>query len=141
MLIICVQVYDYLKNKAICLYKKIFQKMVKGKQSLGYYSQFGFKWHRFWSSEFQVRLNTHIMLECFYLISYLKKKRFIYLRKRACRGEGQREGERVLSRLCAEHTSRHMAWSYNPESMTWAETTNWMLNQLCHAGASWKLSF
>ena len=33
-------------------------------------------------------------------------------------GDAEEEGERISSRLCAEHGARHEAWSHDREIMT-----------------------
>ena len=40
--------------------------------------------------------------------------------------EGVGEGERISSRLSAEHVSWYGTLSHDPEIMTWAETKNWL---------------
>ena len=47
---------------------------------------------------------------------------------------GERERERISSRLSAECGANLMSWSRDPEIMTWAETKSQTPNQLYHPG-------
>lgn len=48
--------------------------------------------------------------------------------------EEQRDRERILSSLCAQHRAQHGAQSYNPEIMIWAEIKSQALNWLSRPG-------
>ena len=69
-----------------------------------------------------------------YVVLFFKDL-FIYLRERTQAGGAEGKGEKISSRLCAECGAQHGALSYNPETMTHAETESWTLNQLHHLGA------
>ena len=60
----------------------------------------------------------------------------IYFRERenTSGGEGQRETEKILSRLHAQRGARHGARSHDPGLMTWAQIKSWLLNRLSHPG-------
>lgn len=58
---------------------------------------------------------------------------FIYLRERVSPGR-DRERERNFSRLPTELEAQYRAHLKTLRSMTWAETKNQLLNQLCHPG-------
>ena len=51
-----------------------------------------------------------------------------------CTGEGQKERERISSRLLAELGAQPGTQSNDPKIMTGAEIKSWTLNQLCHLG-------
>jgi len=56
--------------------------------------------------------------------------RFIYLRERESKQEGQRERERILKCEAWCGAPYHV-----PEIMTWAEIKSWTLNQPCQPGS------
>ena len=50
--------------------------------------------------------------------------------------EGQREKERISSRLPTEKDALHRAQSQDPKTMNWAKIKNQLLNWLTHPGAT-----
>ena len=68
---------------------------------------------------------------------WLEKKIYVFTweRERQHELKGQRERERIASRLWAEHGAQRGARSHNPEITTWAEIKNRLLSRLSHPAA------
>ena len=80
-----------------------------------------------------------ILPVCFFLIIYSSPLNFkfiiymlLFFEKERRRKRGRREGERILSRLHAQHRAQRRARSPDPEITTWAKIKSRMLNWLSY---------
>lgn len=108
---------------------------------------FGNKEHNDQMEGLRVAFFDSSLILCFDRITHFLKIIYLVIWKRLCGQEGEVEGERIWSRLCAECRPQCRARSYSCE-MTWVETKSHMLNQLSHPvtsffvfeGLKWQLA-
>ena len=78
-----------------------------------------------------ILLNETFLLPFFFFFFFL---RFTLFLERAPKQGREKEGEKILSRLHAQHRAQRGTWSHDPGIMTWAEIKSWTLNQLSYPG-------